>query len=564
MTSARNPILRPMAPGRLSARHMVLIILFGLLVLIPGTLPGVRPMTQHEVLAAQPAKEMLRDGHWIVQTYAGIPRFEKPPTTGWLIAASMAIFQSSSEWVVRLPSVISGIVAALLTAMLAARWMGSTVGMLAGLIQLSSYWVLKQANLSEADMPLAAAVTAAFTFFALGNVEHPLGTIDRPWVRRAFMLATGIAFLLKGPIALVFIFAGTVLYILLRRQWSAWRFFADPIGLAILIILLVALPAAVLITDPSALKTWHQEVTGYATEETFGRISFWIYFHDIPLVLLPWFGLLVVAAVETIRHRLYRLPLTIFLLCWFVPGFLVLQCAAYKSVHYTFPLLAPASIAMAAGMIWWLRRQSIKPIMPQFTTAVVIAVGALLGVVAIGIFAPFLPSSTAAAILLCAAGFILAVMLERAGRIGLEVIVVFATVALGIVIADLRILPHMPGTWTRKEFAQRTNQLVPAGQTLYLVDFVTDETVWYLDMPLQRYDTLRRFAESELPPDGVYAMVRERTLEKLTPQYHVEELDRAREAKRSDTKHSESRVPVLVRLQRIPSSQPTSLPSQSN
>ena len=593
-----------MAPGRLFARHVVLIVLFGLLVLIPGTLPSVRPLSAHEVLAAQPAKEMLRDGHWIVQTYAGVPRYEKPPTIGWLIAASMTIFQSSSEWVLRLPSVISGIVAALLVAALAARWMGSTVGTLAGLIQLSSYWVLKQATLSEADMPLAAAVTAAFTLFALGNVEHPQGRIDRPWVRRAFMLATGVAFLLKGPIALLFIFSGIALYIALRRPWGIlhrfcsictprfirhwprwslrfflaycrlyviqrrlpWtlRFFTDPIGMAILVILLIAWPAAVLLTDPSAWTIWHQELTGYATDETFGRSGFWLYFHDIPLVLLPWFGLLVVAAVETIRHRLYRLPLTVFLLCWFIAGFIVLQCAAYKSVHYTFPLLPPASIAMAAGMIWWLRRQSIRPIMPPFTAAVVIALASICSVIAIRIFAAFLPPATVPAILICAAGFVIAVLLERARRIRLQVIVVFATVALGIVIADLCILPKMPGTWTRKDFAQTTNQHIPAGQTLYLVDFVTDETVWYLNMPLQRFDTLRKFAEFELPPDGVYALVRERTLEKLAPRYHVEVLERAKEAKRSDTKHSDSRVPVLVRLQRVPTSQPAALPLEMN
>ncbi len=556
MISNRSPILSPMSPGRLSPRQVVLIILFGLLVLIPGTLPNVRPLTAHEVLAAQPAKEMLRDGHWIVQTFAGVPRFEKPPTMGWLIAASMSILHSQSEWVVRLPSVISGIAAALLIAMLAARWMGANVGTLAGLIQLSSYWVIKQANLSEADMPLAAAVTAAFVLFALGNLEHPHGSLDRPWVRRTFMFATGLAYLIKGPIALLFIFAGLGLYIILRRQWSSLRFFTDLIGLAILVVLMVALPAAVLAADPSALATWRQELTGYATDETFGQSSTWLYFHDIPLVLLPWFGLLIVAAIETIRHRLYRLPLTQFLLCWFIPGILVLQCAAYKSSHYAFPLLPPASLAMAAGMVWWLRRQTIRPIMPQFIAAISIAIGAVLGVIAIRIFAPSLPSSIPAAALVCAAGFILAILLERSGRITLEVTVIFATVALGILITDLRILPNMRGIWTRKEFAQRINQRLPTGQTLYLVDFVTDETVWYLNVPMQRCDDLPKFGQTPLPPDGIYALVRERTLQKLTPPYRWEELDRAADPKPSDTKHSQSRVPVLIKLDRAATTQP--------
>ena len=543
-----SPILRNMAPGRLSVLHILLIIAFGLAVLVPATLPFVQPLSSHEVLAAQPAREMLRDGHWIIQTFAGIPRYEKPPTTGWLVAGSMALFHSDSEWVVRLPAVLSGILCALFIAILAARWLGPTVGTLAALIQLTTVWVQKQATLAEADMPLTMCITAAFFFFALAHVDHPQGTINRRPVRWAFMAAAGLAFLFKGPVALLFIFTGCGLYVLLTRRWSSLRFFLDPIGLIILAILVTAWPTAALVSDPRIWGIWRREVFGYVGAETFGRRSPWLYFHDVPLMLLPWFGLLVVTAVKTVRYRLYRLPLTVLLLSWFIPGMLVLQWAAFKSVHYTFPLLPPASIAMAIGLIWWLRRQMTDPLIPQTALIAVTGIAGIAGAVVIGLVAPSLPASIPAILILCCAGIVWALLLERAGRVRADLIVLFATIAIGIVATDLLVLPHLKGTWARKEFAQRVSARVPPDQTLYLIDFVTDELIWHLHNPLRRMDNVKTFEQTPLPPEGIYALIRARTVPDLAVNYRVDELDRVTEPKSSDTTDEGSRLPVLARI----------------
>ena len=49
-----------------------------------------RALTYHEVLYAQPAREMLASGDWLQPRMAGQPCNQKPPLTDWLIALSMA------------------------------------------------------------------------------------------------------------------------------------------------------------------------------------------------------------------------------------------------------------------------------------------------------------------------------------------------------------------------------------------------------------------------------------------------------------------------------------------
>src|SRR5688572_25569302 len=115
-------------PLRLS--HKLLIVGYGLSLLLIGV--GVRTLTRHEVLAAYPAKEMLRGGSWIIPGYAGIPRTAKPPGMYWIIAGFMDVFNSDVEWVPRLPSVLAAVAMALMVATFAARFYGPRIGLIAG------------------------------------------------------------------------------------------------------------------------------------------------------------------------------------------------------------------------------------------------------------------------------------------------------------------------------------------------------------------------------------------------------------------------------------------------
>src|SRR3954466_5376868 len=206
-TALTSPDILEKRAGRVSSLgwgERLLIIAFGCSLLMAGL--GRRTLTRHEVLAAYPAKEMLLYGHWIIPMYAGIPRTAKPPGMNWIIAAVMKLFHSDREFIVRLPSALSGVATSLMIASFAARHYGRRIGIVSGLMVLTSLYVLIQARLAEADMLLTALVCAAMLIFADGPVTEsetsaPPNKFRQQllsWRPMVFYLLAGVTFLLKG------------------------------------------------------------------------------------------------------------------------------------------------------------------------------------------------------------------------------------------------------------------------------------------------------------------------------------------------------------------------------
>ncbi len=552
-TAASRPQpLLPMAPGRLSRNQVILTVAFALLVLLPGLFAGQRFLSHHEVLAAQPAREMLRDGHWIVQTYVGVPRYEKPPTTSWLIAISMAILHTDAAWAVRLPSIISAVLGIVIIGQLAARWLGSTVGLIAAAMQLTTVWLQTQANLAEADIHIVAAVSAAFALFAIANVEHPRGVINTRLVRIGFMASLGLVFLLKGPAPMLFILAGCLAYVAVRRDWKQLRFFADPLAIAVLVVMLVAWPIAALVSDPAIWQAWIRELTGQARGSPGDSKRFLLYVGNIPLSLFPWVILLIPLAVRAWQRRTSirtsLRPFEWFLLAWCVPGMLALQIATYKSTHYAYPLLPPCSIAMAAGLVLWIRWQwADRPAIPRGIIAGATALAGIAAIVASIVIRPKLPVAAPAIAVLLTSGLLLAIVLDYRRKLAASLVALFLSVGIALAAANATLIPSLKASPAREQFAQRVNDLVPPAQILYLINFVSDELVWHLHVPMKRIDELSAFEAIPLS-DGQLVLTRLRALPWLQQRYTVEELDRVRKPTRADISGPVPLTPVLVRL----------------
>lgn len=290
-------------PSRLSAVSTLVVIGYAALLLLPALDGSFRVLTQHEVFAAQTAREMLQAGDWIIPHFAGVPRLNKPPGMYWLIAGFMTVFQSHAEWVVRLPSALAGMLTAVLIAQLAARWLGNFTGMIAGLMQASLFYVVMQSRLAEADMPMCAAVTLAMTAFARAMVFRPGSSLEpRRTAGLAALFGTGVgaSVLLKG-VGIAFIPAGCLLWMLLTRRWRGLRFMFHPASLLPLVVLAGAWPLAAWLRDPRILDVWYFE-TFERAGGAFGDDDPWhIYFWAVPMLLLPWLPFAVRGLVHWIK-----------------------------------------------------------------------------------------------------------------------------------------------------------------------------------------------------------------------------------------------------------------------
>src|SRR5262245_33017770 len=156
-------------PGscRLRWTAAAVIVAFGASLLLMNLGGRNRSVTYHEALFAEPAKEMLASGNWILPTFAGVASTHKPPGGHWMIALMMALTGSAAEGVIRIPAALAGVATALVVAALAARWFGSRVGLVAGLMQVTTCYVLQLGRLAECDMLLTLAVTGAMGAFAV-------------------------------------------------------------------------------------------------------------------------------------------------------------------------------------------------------------------------------------------------------------------------------------------------------------------------------------------------------------------------------------------------------------
>ena len=119
-----------------------------------------------EGVNAEAAREMREADTWVVPTFNYQLRTAKPVMLYWLQRASYAAF-GVSEWSARLPSVLAGWLAVLLTYELARRMFGRATGLLAGVVLAS---VVQFCMLAHAATP-----DATLLLFTMPDVPRVLG-----------------------------------------------------------------------------------------------------------------------------------------------------------------------------------------------------------------------------------------------------------------------------------------------------------------------------------------------------------------------------------------------------
>jgi len=508
-----------------------------------GTLLGIclgstRVLTFHEVIFAQPAREMLATGDWLMPRFAGVPSTHKPPLTHWLIAASMALTgQRGGEWAPRLAILAVSLLTAWLVASLAASWHGRRVGLAAGMVQCSAFYVLMQARLAEADMVLCAAVTAALYCFARAVLDEDQSL----WSRRAWTWSmyacAGLAFLTKFVIGPAFVFGACVVYALWRREKQALRPLLSPVGWVVL--LAVALPWPILAwrAHPPILDDWITHNVLRFSGRMKGRNEPWLYFlYMAPAILLPWTPWLLGAIwYGGVRQRLLAERRWALAMSWFLAGLLGLSLSAYKSKHYIIPAMPGLSILCG----WFLVQDAWGHVSPRLRPAVVggvVAVACLAGGVAVWQLRPELIPETLVLIGLVGGAVLLAVFHDARRRPVATLASLFSAFWLVGVGVQCFVIEHFDSYRHLAELGQevaagmRQRQPGRPGEDLVLLGLPEDQITYYLPLGITRVDHFKALRALWLSrrPHRLYVVARQHNRDKLAALGRVEVLATAR------------------------------------
>ena len=247
---------------------------------------------------------------------------------------------------------LAATIAALSTATIAARWLGSWIGLFSGCLYLISGQILF-ATATSGDRWLAAMGTTAVAAFAAANVAGRLPLVSGRLPAGLFYALAAAILFFNGPVSAVSIAVVCVLVLVSVRNGRGMRFFADPPGI---VVLAAAALAAWLAPGPGwaaagnaawsggrvlSVESWPQDIDGFV----------YLLAARMPFDMLPWSPLVLVAIVVGIHQGHYSTPFGRFLTVWLLaplgmaPAGLIGQDTAAVLV---FP---PLSILAGIGLV---------------------------------------------------------------------------------------------------------------------------------------------------------------------------------------------------------------------
>ena len=525
---------------------LVCVILFG------WACVSGRPLTLHEARLPELSREMMRSGDWVVPRSGGRPWLERPPLPQWIEMGVSAVLgrRCDAVWVVRIPSVLCGLVTVLLTVWIAGRRFGRGVGVTSGLVLATMYEFYEYCCLAEDDVYLAAIVAGAVACFVAaefpvglsGDREGPSGgrgeTVRgiRGWMSSIFgwrslpvlgmFVLLGLSNIAKGLLLGVAVAGPVFAVFLAMRPGHALRRYLWLWGWLIFAAIAMWWPLMIFRRYPDV---WHNWRLDYA-ETTLYDEPWWYYLGALAAGTLPWtifagIGLWKLCpAAWRERASAQR-----FVLCWAIVPVIVFSIPARKHHHYMVPFMAPWGVVAAVGLVevakGILARKPKVPLVELVSWFVVVIGGA----VAIWVVRGKIPGpAVGIGVLIC--GWIGAVALFCGGMAFRERWISMAGVMLGIGIAYCWGQTCIADETTPDTaFLKQAEQTVPADSLLTInaglggeLDFFRN--AFYVRPNAMLLHNLTFLRDRNLPSDHVFVVTRHHDLAKLEELGKVKEL----------------------------------------
>jgi 4-amino-4-deoxy-L-arabinose transferase-like glycosyltransferase len=339
-------------PGLFSGSRVapvLLILCLGGLLLFARL--GNRPLGGSEGRWGEAAREMMQTGDLIVPRINGIPYRDKPPASYWLIVLASLSSGRVSETTTRLPSAAATLLSILLIYLIAGSYWDRKAALLAALIFMTTYPLLRWSRTANADTLTLAGMLASVYFFVMHRKHVEKGF----WLYPFFIIA-GLTSLMKGLLGFVLPSLGVFPYLLVKNRYVVFR------KKFLLHFLLSGVLGGVLFLIPFFLdfRTTHSGMSLYLVfKENILRFfrpfdhtdSFFYYFYYIFITLSPWTVLIPVFFTALKKKDFIREEGTFFFALWFVCLFAFFTLSGSKRGYYLLPVITPFSILLGFTLV---------------------------------------------------------------------------------------------------------------------------------------------------------------------------------------------------------------------
>ncbi|QDU64563.1 Undecaprenyl phosphate-alpha-4-amino-4-deoxy-L-arabinose arabinosyl transferase [Planctomycetes bacterium Pan216] len=295
---------------------------------------------------ATAAREMLERGDWVVPTFNGHLRPDKPILIYWLMMGAIKVF-GDGTFAVRFFSGCGLAGAALLVYFLGRSMFDRRVGVLAGWMLALSPMAIVEAKLATVDSVLLFFIMLALT--ALWRLYQGPSLL----AAFAFWAALGLGVLTKGPVALGVVGLTLVPFCLLRREFR-WLGRLHLLMGPILFVAIIA-PWVMMVQQRTDGDFLHFALGHHVVRRSFkvleGHRGFpGFYVLTLLGLMFPW-AILLPWSIK--RHwQQFRVdPRLAFLACWTVGPLLMFELVKTKLVHYYLPAYPALALIVASALV---------------------------------------------------------------------------------------------------------------------------------------------------------------------------------------------------------------------
>ncbi len=323
------------------------LLWFALALLIHLPCNGMHSLwDRDETRFAASAAEMIRTGDYVVPHLNGEPRYHKPVLIYYLMSIPMQLW-GVNEFSARFVSSLAGASSVMIIFLLALNMGAGTAGAsLAAAVALLSAMLFLISSAATTDAVLTLTVLVGIYLYWQ---QHERGF--HYLIHLFFWIDMALTLLLKGPVG--WLFVGSAIMFATREHKPRWPSFPVRLGTGILILLIIALPWAVL--------AW-QRTSGEFFRELLG-IHVWQrslrpmeghggpLFYYLPILLLDLFPASALALLALRWGWANRAaPAIRLLLGWCILPLIVFSLVRTKLPHYIAPLLPAFAVLIG---LWW-------------------------------------------------------------------------------------------------------------------------------------------------------------------------------------------------------------------